>query len=83
MQSIGCLRKRERIYIVCFDKYIFDHESLRGFLSLIIAVEKMSSEDILEKQPDKKYMLSDKLWNYLVNYLTKHKKQKEMVLAMD
>ena len=29
--------------------------------------------DILEKQPDDKYTLSDKLWNYLQNYAAKHK----------
>ena len=66
-------QKRERIYIVCFDRKIFDDRSLRNFsFPKNFAVERIL-DDVLEKKPDKKYMLSDKLWNYLKNYEEKHK----------
>ena len=31
--------------------------------------------DILEERPEKKYMLSDKLWKYLQDYAAKHKEK--------
>ena len=68
-------QRRERIYIVCFDRKIFDDRSLRKFsFPKNFAVERIL-DDVLEKKPDKKYMLSDKLWNYLKNYAAKHKEK--------
>jgi DNA (cytosine-5)-methyltransferase 1 len=66
---------RERVFIVCFDKQVFGREDQVKFnmpkpdknnnptLSTILS----------EEAPDKKYMLSDKLWKYLVGYAAKHK----------
>ena len=52
-------QRRERIYIVCFDRKIFDDRSLRNFsFPKNFAVERIL-DDVLEK-PDKKYILSDK-----------------------
>ena len=63
---------RERIFIVCFDKKKF---------GLNVDFEFPDPENknqpkldsILGNKPDIKYMLSDKLWNYLQEYAEKHK----------
>lgn len=62
---------RERTFIVGFDKrrykkfidFNFDFEIQKKIPAL---------KDILEKNVDEKYTLSDKLWNYLQNYAEKH-----------
>jgi len=66
---------RERIFIVCFDKAVFDTKDTERF----VFPEKTSKptprlRDVLEpKAPDGKYMLSDKLWEYLQGYAEKHR----------
>lgn len=67
---------RERIFIVCFDKNIFgnDHQIRFQFPEENINSKHVLSE-ILEKNPEKKYMLSDKLWKYLQDYAAKHKEK--------
>jgi DNA (cytosine-5)-methyltransferase 1 len=64
---------RERVFIVCFDKAIFGASPDFQFP----VKENVSSPvlgDILNSTaPDKKYMLSDKLWTYLQNYAAKHR----------
>jgi len=63
---------RERILIVGFDRKIF--KGLVDFKFDITPVEpKPVIRDILEKNPDSKYTLSDKLWSYLQAYAAKHK----------
>ena len=63
---------RERIIIVGFDKEIFGSDI--SFSFDITPVEpKPVMRDILEKEVDTKYTLSDKLWIYLQNYAAKHK----------
>lgn len=65
---------RERIFIVGFDRkrygnfydFPFNVEEWKP-------VKKPVLRDILEKNPDEKYTLSDKLWTYLQNYAAKHK----------
>ena len=64
---------RERIFIVGFDsnKYNsvrFDFEFEKPATSPVL-------KDILEKEIDDKYTLSDKLWKYLQEYALKHKKK--------
>lgn len=63
---------RERIIIVGFDRErygsYFDFE-----FDIISTESKPVMADILEKNVDDKYTLSDKLWTYLQNYATKHK----------
>lgn len=62
---------RERIFIVGYDKNRFPEKPEFQF------PEKpelnLAFGDILENNPNEKYTLSDKLWNYLQNYAKKHK----------
>jgi len=62
---------RERIIIVGFNKNIFNGEENFKFPKL--PKTKHMIREILEENPDPKYTLSDKLWNYLKNYAAKHK----------
>lgn len=68
---------RERIFIVCFDRHIFGREDEINFqFPDPPGGEAPSLSSILESSPpDKKYMLSDKLWNYLQAYAEKHRKK--------
>jgi len=66
---------RERVFIVCFDRAVFGEHQDVGFEFPELEVDshpKLGS--ILgEKAPEKKYMLSDKLWKYLQDYAEKHR----------
>jgi DNA (cytosine-5)-methyltransferase 1 len=63
---------RERIFIVCFDKRIFSENIDFEFPEPKI-YNQPKLDSVLSNSPDKKYMLSDKLWNYLQAYAEKHK----------
>lgn len=63
---------RERIVIVGFDRERYGRE-LEFEFTLTPKVPKPVMKDILEKEVDDKYTLSDKLWIYLQNYAAKHK----------
>ena len=68
---------RERIFIVCFDREVFCSEDEIGFSfpepddgpdpTLSTVLEPLA--------PDRKYMLSDKLWKYLQDYAEKHRRK--------
>lgn len=62
---------RERIVIVGFLEAEFRGKETFGFPEVPAPVHKLI--DILEPNPDSKYTLSDKLWEYLQNYSLKHK----------
>lgn len=62
---------RERIIIVGFDREKFNGNEKFDFPQL--PNQTKSIRGILEENPDTKYTLSDKLWNYLQNYAAKHK----------
>ncbi|MFA6058665.1 MAG: DNA (cytosine-5-)-methyltransferase [Taibaiella sp.] len=62
---------RERIIIVGFDKKVFKGKEEFTFPEMPPADKAI--KDILEKNVDPKYTLSDKLWNYLQGYAAKHK----------
>ncbi|WP_016775770.1 DNA (cytosine-5-)-methyltransferase [Anaerophaga thermohalophila] len=62
---------RERIVITGFDKNIFHGKEDFKFPKLPKPKKKI--QDILEKNVDPKYTLSDKLWSYLKSYAAKHK----------
>lgn len=62
---------RERIFIVGFDKKVFNGEENFEFPEL--PETSYTVEEILEENVDPKYTLSDKLWQYLQNYAKKHK----------
>lgn len=62
---------RERIIIVGFSRQVFKGSENFDFPELPEPNKKIG--DILEKNPDTKYTLSKKLWDYLQNYAAKHK----------
>jgi len=62
---------RERIIIVGFDNKVFGGNESFNFPKMPDANHMI--RDILEKDPDPKYTLSDKLWKYLQDYAKKHK----------
>lgn len=64
---------RERIMIVGFDKNIFGGNEKFEFPTVCDNNHKIS--DILDVEVDKKYTLSDKLWNYLQNYAIRQKEK--------
>lgn len=62
---------RERVYIVCFDMHVFGENPPFKFPDP--PAERMKLEDILERNPDPKYTLTDHLWRYLQNYAERHR----------
>lgn len=62
---------RERILIVGFNKDIY--KGLESFKFPELPVPDKSINQILESNPDVKYTLTDRLWNYLQNYAEKHR----------
>lgn len=62
---------RERIIIAGFDRKIF--KGKEGFEFPKLPEPKKTLREILEESADNKYTLSDKLWNYLQDYASKHK----------
>lgn len=63
---------RERIYIICFDKNVFRERPPFEFPQPPAGTPPRL-EDILETSPDKRYTLSDHLWNYLQEYAERHR----------
>ena len=63
---------RERIIIVGFDRERYGKDIDFKF-NLTPRNPKPVMQDILEKEVEAKYTLSDKLWVYLQNYAAKHK----------
>lgn len=63
---------RERIFIVGFRKDVYPDINFQ-FPELPAETKKIA--DILKKEVDKKYTLSDGLWKYLQNYAKKHKEK--------
>src|SRR5579885_701261 len=63
---------RERVYIVCFDRRVFGSAPPFEY-PRAPAGERMKLRDILEPNPDKKYTLTDHLWNYLQAYAERHR----------
>ncbi len=64
---------RERIIIVGFDKRVYHGKEKFDFPKMPDATH--SFEEILEHQPDGRFTLTDKLWNYLQEYAKKHKEK--------
>ena len=63
---------RERILIVGFDMNRYG-EDVEFEFNITPAKNKLVFKDILQKEVDNKYTLSDKLWTFLQNYAAKHK----------
>ena len=64
---------RERIYIVAFREKSFTKSEIDSFVFPSAPRSGRKLSQILETSPDRKYMLSDALWNYLQTYARKHK----------
>lgn len=64
---------RERIFIVGFDKHVFNGKEKFKFPEL--PEDRHAIADILEDKPDPKYTLTPKLWDYLQRYAIKHKQK--------
>ncbi|HNN06820.1 MAG TPA: DNA (cytosine-5-)-methyltransferase, partial [Leptospiraceae bacterium] len=62
---------RERIYIAGFNQDFFENVDFKFPES---PKTHLTIGALLEKNPDKKYILTDHLWDYLQNYAEKHKK---------
>ena len=65
-------QNRERIIIVLFDRERY-WKDIDFKFNLTPKIPKPVMQDILDKDVDAKYTLSDKLWTYLQNYAAKHK----------
>ena len=65
---------RERIYIVAFRRKSFTKKEIDGFIFPVEPHKTPKLSSILDRKAPRKYMLSDRLWAYLVNYSEKHKK---------
>ena len=63
---------RERIFIVGFDEERYG-EKIDFDFNITPVEPKPIMRDILDKEVESKYTLSDKLWTYLQNYAAKHK----------
>ncbi len=65
---------RERIFIVAFDKKVFGEDIPFDYPTPPEGRKPMMS-DILEKNCDSRYTLSDHLWKYLQKYAKKHQEK--------
>lgn len=63
---------RERIFMVCFDMEQFTEAEIASFRFPDEPERGPLLNTILEDEPNQKYMLTDKLWEYLQNYAKKH-----------
>ncbi len=64
---------RERLFIVGFDRKVFGERPEFAFPEP--PKKKVTLSRILEKKADEKYILSDKLWQYLQDYAEKHRQK--------
>ena len=59
--------------MVGFDKKVFGKDIKFDFFAIKLPEANHKLKDILDKNPDPKYTLSNHLWNYLQEYAKKHK----------
>jgi len=64
---------RERLFIVGFDRKVF--REIPDFTFPTPPKKKVILNCILEKKVDRKYILSDHLWQYLQDYAEKHRQK--------
>ena len=64
---------RERLFILGFDKKVF--HDMPSFSFPVPPKKKAVLGSILEKKTDRKYVLSDHLWQYLQDYAEKHRQK--------
>jgi DNA (cytosine-5)-methyltransferase 1 len=66
-------QNRERTFMVGFDSNIYDYKEAFEFPDLPEPNKRI--KDILEKEVESKYTLTDHLWKYLQDYSQKHKEK--------
>jgi len=66
---------RERTIMVGFDKTYFGSNISFDFDKVELPDVKHKVKNILDKKVDKKYTLTDRLWQYLFTYAIKHKEK--------
>ncbi len=67
-------QNRRRVFIVAFRKDFFESSVIQKFSFPVSKPGKITLSNILDKrEPDKKYMLTDNLWQYLQDYAKAHK----------
>jgi len=64
---------RERIYIVAFRRKTFTKKEIESFSFPKLSRQGPVLRDVLDGRPNKKYMLTDNLWKFLMAYAKKHK----------
>lgn len=64
---------RERLFIIGFDQKVFSDAP--SFHFPVPPKKKVVLGNILQKKADKKYILSNHLWQYLQNYAEKHRQK--------
>lgn len=64
---------RERVFIVGFDREIFGDDP--GFKFGSLPKMKKKFRNILEQNPENRYTLTPKLWQYLQDYAKKHREK--------
>lgn len=65
-------QKRQRIFIVGLDSKVFGAEALDNFEFPKPKGAPRKLSEILEVEPDKKYMITQNLWRFLQEYRAKH-----------
>ncbi len=65
-------QRRQRIFIVGLDAKVFGAEALKDFKFPDLSGKPKVLKEILETDPDKKYMISENLWSFLQAYKEKH-----------
>jgi DNA (cytosine-5)-methyltransferase 1 len=63
---------RERTFMVCLHRDVFGDEAF-AFPAAPSDVHRRTIGDILQSEPDAKYLLSEHLWTYLQGYARKHR----------
>ncbi len=63
---------RERVFIICFDKRRFGDNPDFKFPDKPVNI-RPKLKNILENKPEKKYTLTEHMWDYLQKYAEKHK----------
>ncbi len=66
-------QNRERTFMVGFDSNVFDYRE--AFEFPVLPEPSIKIKEILEKEVEAKYTLTDHLWKYLQDYSQKHKEK--------
>lgn len=72
--DFGVPQRRERVFIVCFDKHVFAEKPPFEFPKPQVA-KKAKLADVLEDSVDGRYTLTAHLWNYLQEYAKRHREK--------